>query len=145
MGIIYAEEHTFRDFSLGIDNPDLGLTQIDNKPHLQIATTANLNALGKALGFQEGDVLLKINGEDIPDLGSPEVGAFFQAQLGNLEEGKDISYTVSRKDSNGDWKETILTAPVEKVEITQRHLLAPNPQATPEQLALREAWLKPQE
>ena len=145
VGIIYAEEHTFRDFSLGIDNPDLGLTQVDNKPHLQIATTANLNALGKALGFQEGDILLKINGEDIPDLGSPEVGAFFQAQLGSLEEGKDISYTVSRKDSNGEWKETILTAPVEKVEITQRHLLAPNPQATAEQLALREAWLRPRE
>jgi predicted metalloprotease with PDZ domain len=145
VGIIYAEEHTFSDFSLGIDNPDLGLTQVDDKPRLQIATTAHLNALGKALGFLEGDVLLQINGEDIPDLGSPEVGAFFQNQLASLEEGKDISYTVSRKNSNGDWKETVLTAPVQKVEITQRHLLAPNPQATPEQLALRKAWLRPDE
>jgi predicted metalloprotease with PDZ domain len=144
VGIIYAEEHTFRDFSLGIDNPDLGLTEVDDKPRLQIATTAHLNALGKALGFQEGDILLQINGEDIPDLGSPEVGAFFQKQLANLEEGKDISYTISRKDSNGEWKKTVLTALVEKVEITQRHLLAPNPQATPEQLALRKAWVKPE-
>ena len=143
LGIIYAEEHTFRDFTLGIDNPDLGLTQVEDKPRLQIATTANLNGMGKALGFQEGDVLLQINGEDIPELGSPEIGAFFQRQMASLEEGKDVSYTVSRKNSSGEWKETILTAPVQKVEITQRHLLAPNPQATPEQIALREAWLMP--
>jgi predicted metalloprotease with PDZ domain len=141
LGIIYAEEHVFEDYSLGIDNPDLGLTQVDSVPKLQIATTANLNELGTALGFQEGDVLLQINGEDIPDLGSPEVGAFFQRQLAGLEDGKEISYTVLRKNSNGEEKETTLTAPVQKVQISQRHLLAPNPQATPDQLALREAWL----
>jgi predicted metalloprotease with PDZ domain len=144
LGIIYAEEHVFEDFSLGIDNPDLGLTQVDSVPKLQIATTAHLNDLGKALGFQEGDVLLQINGQDIPELGSPEVGAFLQQQLAGLQEGKDISYTVLRKNSNGEEKETVLTAPVQKVQIIQRHLLAPNPQATPDQLALRDAWLAKQ-
>lgn len=142
VGIIYAEEHVFEDYSLGIDQPDLGLTQVDSVPKLQIATTAYLNELGKALGFQEGDILLQINGEDIPDLGSPEIGAFFQRQLASLEPAKDISYTILRKNSNGEDKKTILTAPGQKVKITQRHLLAPNPQATPEQLALRDAWLK---
>jgi predicted metalloprotease with PDZ domain len=141
IGIIYAPEHTFEDYSLGIDNPDLGLTQVDSVPKLQIATTAHLNELGKTLGFQEGDILLQINDEDIPDLGSPEVGTFLQRQLANLQEGNDISYTVLRKNSNGESKETILKAPVKKVGIKQRHLLAPNPQATPDQLALREAWL----
>lgn len=145
LGIIYKAEHTFEDYSLGIDNPDLGLAQIDDKPRLQIATTAHLNALGKALGFQEGDVLIAINGEEIPELGSPQVGAFFQRQLADMAEAEDISYTVLRKDSNGDRQETTLTAPVQKVEITQRHLLAPNPQATPEQEALRNAWLTPPE
>ena len=141
LGIIYAEEHTFEDYTLGIDNPDLGITQIDSMPKLQIATTAHLNELGKALGFQEGDVLLAINEEPIPDLGSPEIGAFFQEQLMGLREGTDISFTVLRTNSNGEAKETILTAPVKKVQISQRHLLAPNPQATPDQLALRAAWL----
>ena len=141
LGIIYAEEHVFEDFSLGIDNPDLGITQVDSVPKLQIATTAHLNDLGRALGFQEGDILLQINGEPIPDLGSPEVGAFFQQQLMGLSEGKDITYTVLRKNSDGQSIETLLTAPVEKVKLSQRHVLAPNPQATPEQLALRAAWL----
>lgn len=143
VGIIYKDDYTFRDFTLGIDNPDLGLTHVDSVPRLQIATTANLNPQGKALGFQEGDVLLKINGEAIPDLGSPEVSTFLQAQLAALEDSTDISYTVLRKDSNGDMKETTLTAPVQRVEITQRHVLMPNPQATRQQLTLREAWLKP--
>jgi predicted metalloprotease with PDZ domain len=143
VGIIYDEEHTFEDYSLGIDSPDLGITQTDSVAKLQIATTAHLNALGKTLGFQQGDVLLKINGEDIPEIGSPEFGAFIQKQLLTLGEGKDISYTVLRMNSNGEIKETVLTAPVVKVEIVQHHLLAPNPDATPEQLALRESWLKP--
>ncbi|HEY9490093.1 MAG TPA: peptidase M61, partial [Chryseosolibacter sp.] len=141
LGIIYSEEHVFEDYSLGIDNPDLGLTQLDSVPKLQIATTAHLNALGRALGFQEGDILLQINGEDIPDLGSPDVGEFLQRQLMGLREGADVSYTVLRTNSIGERKETVLTAPVQKVGITQRHLLAPNPQASPDQLALREAWL----
>ncbi|MDQ2657827.1 MAG: peptidase M61 [Bacteroidota bacterium] len=141
VGIIYAEEHTFEDYSLGIDNPDLGLTELDSVPRLQIATTANLNEMGRALGFQEGDVLLKINGEEIPDLGSPDISSFLQRQLTSLEEGKNISFTVMRTNSNGEKKETVLTAPVQTVRITQHHLLAPNPQASPEQLQLRDAWL----
>jgi predicted metalloprotease with PDZ domain len=145
LGIIYAPEHTFEDYSLGIDNPDLALTQVDSTSRLQIATTAHLNSMGKALGFQEGDVLLKINGEDIPEIGSPEMSTFFQKQLLTLEDGKDITYSVAREDSTGERKETVLTAPVEKVQITQQHLLAPNPKATPEQVALRDAWLKPAE
>ena len=142
LGIIYAEEHIFEDYSLGIDNPDLGLAQTDSVPKLQIATTAHLNAMGKALGFQEGDILLQINGEPIPDLGSPDPGAFFQRQLLGLSEGDDLSYTVLRRNSDGEAKETILTAAVQKVSLSQKHVLAPNPQATPEQLALRAAWLR---
>ncbi len=142
IGVTYAAEHRYEDLSIGIDSPDLGIGQVDSIPKLQIATIAHLNAMGKALGFQEGDVLLKINNEEIPQIGSPEFGAFIQRQLLTLEEGKEISYLVLRKNSNGDKKETILTAPVGKVEIVQPHLLSPNPQATPEQVALREAWLK---
>lgn len=140
VGIIYSEEYVFEDYSLGIDNPDLGITQ-DSIPRLHIATTAHLNEMGKALGFQEGDVLLAINGESIPELGSPDVGTFIQRQLLGLSEGEDLSFTVLRKNSAGEAKETILTAPVKKVSITQRHVLVPNPQATQEQLALRAAWL----
>src|SRR6185503_7801439 len=76
VGVVYSAEHSYEDLSLGIDSPDLGITQLDSVPKLQISTTAHLNEMGKALGFQEGDVLLKINDEEFPAIGSPEFGAF---------------------------------------------------------------------
>jgi hypothetical protein len=36
-----------------------------------------------------------------------------------------------------------LSAPVTKIEIVKRHLMQFDPAATTEQLALRDAWLKP--
>ncbi len=143
VGIIYAREHSFEDLSLGIDNRDLGLTYVDEVPMLQIATTAYLNEMGQALGFQEGDILVQINGENIPRLDGPDVGVFVHQMLMSLQEGEDLTYTVLRNNSNGERKETTLAAPAQTVSATQRHLLAPDPQATPEQLKLRDAWLEP--
>jgi len=142
VGVTYKEDEKFMDYTLGIGNADIGVTQIDNKPKLQIATTDNLNAMGKTIGFQKGDVLVKINGDSLPDLG-PELGAFIQQQLMSLPTSKTISYTVLRKDEKGEMKETELSAPVTQVELSRKHLLAFNPAATPEQLTLRDSWLKP--
>lgn len=142
VGVLYKEEQKFEDYSLGINNENVGVTQIDNKPKLQITSTENMNAMGKALGFQGGDVLVKINAEPLPDLG-PELGAFIQKQMMNLPTTKTLSYTVLRKDSSGSTKEVELSAPVTQVELSKRHLMVFNPDATPEQLALRDSWLKP--
>jgi predicted metalloprotease with PDZ domain len=142
VGVLYQEEEKFKDYTLGIGNADIGVTQIDNKPKLQIATTDNLNAVGKALGFQTGDILTKINGEELPDLG-PELGAFIQKHLMALPSSKTISYTVLRKDSTGVSKEMELSAPVTQVELSKKHILSFDSAATPEQLALRDSWLKP--
>lgn len=142
VGIMYMEEQKFMDYTLGIGNADIGVTQIDNKPKLQIATEDNLNPLGKTLGFKKGDVLIKINGDAVPELG-PELGMFIQSKMMALPTSDSISYTVLRKDENGELKETELSAPVTQVELSRKHLLAFNPDATAEQLALRDAWLKP--
>lgn len=142
VGVLYKEEEKFMDYTLGIGNSDIGVTQVDNKPRLQIASTNNLNAMGKAIGFEAGDVLVKINGETIPDLG-PDLGAFIQKQVMSLPTSKTLSYSVLRKDSTGQMKETELSAPVTQVELSRRHMLAFNPEATADQLALRDSWLKP--
>jgi predicted metalloprotease with PDZ domain len=142
VGIEYVEEETFQDYSLGLSNESVGVTQVDGKSKLQITNAASLNAMGKALGFQDGDVLLKINGQDIPELG-PDFGPFIQSQIFGLEEGKTLSYTVLRKDAKGENKEMELSTPVVKIELKRRHNLAPATDATPEQIALRESWLRP--
>jgi predicted metalloprotease with PDZ domain len=141
VGISYQEEEKYEDYTLGIGNENIGVTQIDGKPKLQISSTKTLNAMGQKLGFQEGDVLIKINGQSIPDLG-PEFGPFIQAQIAGLEEAKTLSYTVLRKDATGENKEVELSAPVTKVELSRRHMLGLNSEATPQQVALRDSWLK---
>lgn len=142
VGVTYAEEERFKDFSLGISNADLGVTELDGKPRLQIATIANMNAMGKTLGFQQGDVLTKINGEPLPDLG-PELGAFIQRQFTTMQEGKPLTYGVLRKNEKGETAEITLSAPATKIEMARRHLIQFNQTATPEQLTLRKAWLRP--
>jgi predicted metalloprotease with PDZ domain len=142
VGIEYSEQDTIQDYSLGIGNENIEVTVIDNKPKLMISSTESMNAMGTSLGFQQGDVLLKINGELIPDLG-PDFPGFIQRHLFSLPNSKTLNYTVIRKDSTEASKEVELSAPVKKIDLIRRHNTAPAGQPTPEQLALRDAWLKP--
>ena len=142
VGINYTDEEQFEDFSLGLGNENVTVTQLDGKTKLQISTTAGMNAMGTALGFKDGDVLIKINGDSIPDLG-PEFGPFIQKQNMNLSQAKTLTYTVVRKDDKGDNKTIELSAPVTKIKMTRRHNIEPMENPTPEQMALRQSWLRP--
>jgi hypothetical protein len=141
-GVEYVEEERFKDYSLGIGSSDINAIPIENKPRLYIATTEHLNEMGKALGFQKDDVLIKINGETIPDLG-PQLGEFFARHRVGLKDGGVLSYGVLRRDANGELKEIELKANVIQIELSRKHLLAFKGNATSEQLALRDSWLKP--
>lgn len=144
VGIEYSEQDTVEDYSLGLSDETIGITQLDNKPRLMISSTEKLNEMGQALAFQEGDILLKINDQAIPDLG-PEFGGFIQQILRELPSAKTLAYTVLRKDTTGTGKEIELSAPVKKIRIVRRHNMQPAESPAPEQLALREKWLQPQE
>ena len=108
-------------------------------PKLAIANAQLLNAQGKALGFKDGDVLIKINGESIPY--NDQFKAFFERQQQGLERGKKLSYTVLRKNEGGTSEEVELSAETIVVDREVRHLLGFDDQATPEQLALRQSWI----
>jgi predicted metalloprotease with PDZ domain len=142
-GILYKEEQSFEDYSMGIANEDIGIVQVGSKPKLQIASTAKQNAMGKVLGFREGDVLVGINGETMPDLG-PELGAFLQRHYQALPQTDTLSYTVLRTNENGETAEVTLSAPVQKIPMTRRHLMQFDPMASEEQLKVRESWLSPE-
>lgn len=142
VGVNYVEEKKFEDFSLGISSHEIGVTQHEDKPRLQISSTEKQNAMGAALGLEEGDILLAINDEVLPDLG-PDLGMMLHRHHKSLKEIKTLSYLVLRKNESGEWKEVRLSAPVQKIEIVKRHLMEFDPNASPEQLALRDEWLKP--
>jgi predicted metalloprotease with PDZ domain len=139
VGVNYIESFISPELSLGLESDAVTITQADGSPKLAIAKTEALNAQGKALGFQEGDVLLKMNGEPIPY--NDEFRDFFTRQQQSLQVGKPLSYTVLRKNEAGTQQEVELKANAIVVEREVKHLLGWNEQATPEQLALRKSWI----
>lgn len=141
VGVTYIDEEKYLNYSLGLGNENVNVTEVNNKPYLYITEAEDMNDMGKALGFKSGDVLLKINGETIPDLG-PEVGTFIQRQQASLSERDTLTFTVLRKDEAGELKETELAAKVQMVELTQKHILFFDKDASEKQLALRQSWLE---
>jgi predicted metalloprotease with PDZ domain len=141
VGINYKREEKYMDYSLGLSSADLDVTDVDSKPRISIINSKGHNQMGKALGFRDGDIILAINGELMPDLG-PELSTFFTKHYKALAESKTLTYTVMRKDESGAWVEIELSAPVRQIEITKLHVIVPDPNATKEQVELRNAWLK---
>lgn len=141
VGITYVEEEIFQDYSLGIGTQNIGITEVGGKARLQISSVAKMDEMGKALGFQEGDVLMRINGDSIPELG-PSFGEFMQNTMMSLASAKTLSYSVLRPDADGTPQPIELSAPIRQITLTRRHSMAPMENATPEQYALRESWLR---
>lgn len=140
-GVKYIAEEKFYNYSLGLSNDNVNAKEVNGKPQLYITQTDNMNDMGKALGFKADDVLIKINGEDIPPLG-PELPVFIQQQQASLSTRDSVTFTVLRPENN-QLKETELKARVAMVELTEKHILSFDENATPEQLAIRESWIKP--
>lgn len=142
VGISYLAEQKFNDYNMGLGMENINVTPVDGKPFLYISSDENLNAMGKALGFKKGDILVKMNGETLPDVG-PALGEFLMDQRKHLAEGKTFTYGVLRKNDSGELKEVLLSAPVMKVELTRKHALFFNETISREQQVLQDAWLKP--
>jgi predicted metalloprotease with PDZ domain len=140
VGIAYAPDQTSLEFTIGLENRALQIVQHNEKPRIAIGNPEALNDQGKALNFKASDIITKINGADMPDLG-PALQGYFEKQKASLKEGGVLLYTVLRKDDAGELKEITLESPVKKVDRKRKHAIDLNPNATSEQLALREAWL----
>ncbi|RNI29360.1 peptidase M61 [Rufibacter latericius] len=134
VGITYQPTGTQKRISLG--RPTIGYDQASG--HLVVASIENLNAFGKQLGYKAGDQLWQINGEDLNLRNATDI---MNKHVVNAKEGTPIAVTVGRKDANGTVKPVVLKANLVAAEETVSHLLTPDTNATPAQLALRQAWL----
>ncbi|MCC9166933.1 M61 family metallopeptidase [Pontibacter harenae] len=105
---------------------------------ITVAETADMDAFGKKLGLRIGDQLLAINGQELTPMNIREV---LTENLQTVEPGKTVEYTVGRKNAAGKVKQKKLKAKAIAIERNTPHVLSPLPDATPEQLQLREAWL----
>jgi len=103
-----------------------------------VADTTGMDAFGHALGFRPGDLLLEMNGTEITPMNVREI---IGEKLQQHKPGERITFTVAREDAKGRIKKKKLKAKAVAIERQKLHVLEPDPNATPQQKALRAAWL----
>lgn len=136
VGVNYSAEEHYKAVDLGITQASIGVN-----PELRALFISNkdaLNEFGKALGFENGDIILQINGDDMPPLG-PELGAYLGQKQQELIVGEPYSYTVKRGE-----EEVTLTTTVIEIDKVRMHGLSINEDASEAQLKIRSSWLEAQ-
>ncbi|WP_192821421.1 peptidase M61 [Rufibacter sp. LB8] len=134
VGVTYAPTGVQRRLSLG--RPTLGYDQASG--HIMVASVENVTAFGKQLGYQAGDQLWQINGEDITLQNATDL---ITKHVLNGQEGSDLTLVVGRKDASGTVKPKVLKTKLVPSEEYVAHVLNPDPNATEAQKALQQAWL----
>jgi predicted metalloprotease with PDZ domain len=144
VGVSYVIEKPATRFSTGYNSNALGVEEVDGKRRLKIANPTGLTEQGIALGFQKGDVLVKMNGQDLPNLG-PDLFAMLARVRDNMKEGEQLTYGVLRKDNTDTYQLVELKAAIAKINYMERDILGFDENADAAQLAVRKAWLAPQQ
>lgn len=136
MGVEYLPEGTIDDVSRFGFSPNDGITFNREKMMIELKTEG-IDALGTEMGFKGGDLIAKWNGEE---LNITNIQAVLMQQI-RAEEGTDFTVTVLRPNAAGDYDEVDLSGTVKSIPMKVRHVLRLKEDATPEQIALRNAWL----
>jgi predicted metalloprotease with PDZ domain len=119
----------------GIGRPGLTVNG-DNK--LVVVDTSGLNPLGKKMGYQIGDVIYNVNGMDI----NPDNFNEVKKTIGDkIKEGDPLEIKIGRKNAGGVMETTTLKADFIPMPVRIDGKLELMPDPTPEQAAVRKAWL----
>ncbi len=140
VGVKLTDGQTYMTYDIGLENGNVNVANHEGKQYLVIQNDDRLNAMGKALGLKNGDLLQKINGEDIPSL--DQIVAFIQKHVQKLPEIETLSYTVLRDNSSGGKKSVKLSTKPVQIEKVLPTTISFDPNATEEQLKLRKSWLE---
>ena len=133
VGVIFKKDITIKEVSLG----GVLLSFNPETQRLFVADMGSADEFGKALGYKTNDEIVSVNGVVI-DMDSVE------EQLVNYRKntlpGDKVEVVVARKDK-GKFINKKLKSKAVLVEKKKTFLIEFNPDATPEQLELRKAWL----
>ena len=105
-----------------------------------VTDVAKMNSLGKLLGYQKNDEIISVNGEQLT---VANVGAYFRNFGKTSKIGDSLTVTVMRKDLNGTTVPVELKGTMMKFPVMRFNVLEFSDTPTKDQLALRNAWLKP--
>ena len=135
VGVVLQREPGKQVATLG--RASLGFNQEQGR--LEVAGTNSMNEFGKQLGFQVGDLILRLQGKDLTPQTAQEI---LENYTTNTKAGDKVEIVVSRKDEAGNNKEVTLTAPAQLVTSAEQTTLSFAENPTYEQLKLRNQWLQ---
>lgn len=133
VGITFKKDTTVKEVSLG----NVLLSFNPETQRLFVADMGNADEFGKKLGYKTNDEIISVNGVKV-DMET------VQEQLNdyrkNTKPGDKVEVVVARKEK-GKFVTKKLKGKAILVEKKKEFLIEFNPEATPEQLELRKAWL----
>jgi predicted metalloprotease with PDZ domain len=134
VGINYEPFKYFESLTFGFTQASLGL-DFENQ-ELYIRDQYELDEFGKELGFQNKDVIVKMNDKEVPGFG--DLQGFLEEQQQMLIPGEEFSYTVRRGEEIIE-----LSTEVFPIQYPQMHILSWIEEPSESQLSLRDHWLEP--
>jgi predicted metalloprotease with PDZ domain len=133
-GVVFDQEPDHQVATLG--NFEVGFNAEKNS--LMVSDTSELNDFGHTMGYQTGDLLLKLQGKELePESARKMLDDFSQ----NTQEGDTVEVVISRPDEQGTYREMTLTAPAMMVTKKGKYTLRFSDHPTYKQLKLRYRWL----
>jgi predicted metalloprotease with PDZ domain len=107
---------------------------------LRVTDISKMNSLGYKLGYRLNDEVVSVNGEAITSANALNFIRNFGA---NAKEGDSLVIQVIRKDDSGNALPVDLKATMTKFPVVKLNVLEFDANPTPQQLLIRNAWLKP--
>ena len=133
VGIRYLEPRMQKGLSLG--GISMGLNLEYERP--MVISTKDMNEFGKAVGYQEGDVILKINKEKLELTRMVEVIEEFYA---NVQPDDVVKIQLLRKEGD-KMKKKKIKLKIFEVDVMSKPTMEIIETPTPAQLKLRKNWL----
>ena len=134
-GITYLPALEEQTITLG--NISLNLND-DNE--LYIYDVSEMNAFGIDMGYQQGDILISLQGEEIT---LESIEQVFNNYKSKTEAGDKVKMEV-RREVKGKQKVLKLKGKASTVSSTVNHIMEYDENPSEEQLKIREAWLSAQ-
>lgn len=138
VGIKYIPQVETKDSLFSTGAVSLRFNQTTGR--IRVTDITKMNSLGKKLGYQVNEEIISINGEVITSI---NVNSYLRNFGNTSKEGDELIVKVARKDQNGVDTTVELKAPMTKFPLFKYHVLEFKNDATPQQLLLKNAWLKP--
>ena len=133
VGVEFVEEPAKQVATLGQVN--IGFNQEQGR--LEITNTSQMNAFGKAIGFETGDLLLRLQGQDV----LPQTAqALLEDYATNTKAGDTVEIVVGRANEGGEYEEVVLSAPAQLVSSKGSYSLKMMESLSFEQMKLFNQW-----